>query len=166
MWAARQSRRCYSWNQRPAKSGRRRKGKQDLSESRFVASLEVTARAAALFVAVVYGTGFLIISVHHAQYGIAQFDPLKPKIFSTGVVFLLLVALPILAAFRLFRIFGLRMKAAIGIPCKPEHEWCLKAINGFSFLPATTILSLFVAFFFEPFDDPKPWGVTYYLLVI
>lgn len=137
-----------------------------MSESRFVASLEVTARAAALFVAVVYGTGFLIISVHHAQYGIAQFDPLKPKIFSTGVVFLLLAALPIVAAFRLFRIFGLRAKAAVGIACKPENEKYLKIINGFSFLPATVILSIFVGFFFERFDDPKPWGVTYFLLVM
>jgi hypothetical protein len=73
------------------------KEKPPLSESRFVAGLEVTARAAAVFVAVVYGTGFLIVAIYHAQYGIAQFDFLKPKIVSTGIVFVLLTTLPTMA---------------------------------------------------------------------
>src|ERR1017187_5971609 len=77
-----------------------------LSESRLVAGLEVTARAVAVFAAVVYGAGFLIVAIHHAQYGIAQFDPLKPKIFSTGIVFILLTGLTTMAAFRMFHIFG------------------------------------------------------------
>ena len=85
-----------------------------MSESRLAAGVEMYAKASALFLAVVYGAGFLIVAVHHAQYGVAQFDPLKPKIFSTGVVFFLLVAGASIAAFRVFQIVGLRR--AGGIP--------------------------------------------------
>jgi hypothetical protein len=132
-----------------------------VSESRFATGLEITARAAGIFLAVVYGTGFLIVAIHHAQYGIAQFDPLKPKIFSTGVVFFLLTALPAILAFRAFNIFGLRPRnPSFHLTCKPENENFLKAVVGLSLLPAMLGLSNLVLFFFEPFTDWKPWGAT------
>jgi len=138
-----------------------------LSESRFVAGLEVTARAAAVFVAVVYSTGFLIVAIHHAQYGIAQFDFLKPKIISTGIVFVVLTALPTIAAFRVFHIFGLRRTSTIAsIPCKRENEVYLNIVIGCSFLLVASALNNIVLFFFEPFDSPKPWGVSCLLVIV
>lgn len=132
-----------------------------MSESRFVAGLEVTARAAAIFVTIVYGTGFLIVAIHHAQYGIAQFDPLKPKIFSTGIVFVLLAALPTIAAFRTFQLFGFSLDDRVfSLVSKPENELARKIVIGISFLLAAQGLSFALTFLFEPFADPKPWGVT------
>jgi hypothetical protein len=138
-----------------------------VSESRFATGLEITARATGLFLAAVYGTGFLIVAIHHAQYGIAQFDPLKPKIFSTGAVFFVLMAAPVMLAFRAFNIFGLRPKnPAFPLTCKPENVTLLKIVVGLSLLPAMLGLSNLFVFFFETFDDWKPWGITSLLIVM
>jgi hypothetical protein len=138
-----------------------------VSESRLATGLEITARSAGVFLAAVYATGFLIVALHHAQYGISQFDPLKPKIFSTGVVFFLLTAAPVMLAFRAFNIFGLRPKSpTFLLTCKPENATLLKLVVGFSLLPATLGLSNLFLFFFVPFDDWKPWGVTCLVVVM
>ena len=138
-----------------------------MSESRFITGLEITARAAAVFLAAVYGAGFLIVAIHHAQYGIAQFDPLKPKIFSTGVVFFLLTALPTSLAFRAFNVFGLRPKNPLfRLASKPENQPYMKLVVGLSLLPAMLSLSNLVLFFFEPFDDLQRWGATCLIVVI
>lgn len=142
------------------------KEKSFVGVSRLSAGLEVTARAVAIFAAVVYGAGFLIVAIHHAQYGIAQFDPLRPKIFSTGIVFLLLIAIPTIAAFRAFQLSGLTVVTSFGIPYKPENRHYLNINLGLLFLLAAQALSAATQFLFEPGDAAKPWGVTCFLVLI
>jgi hypothetical protein len=136
-----------------------------LGGSRFLSGLQAVAQAAAVFVAVVYGTGFLIVAIHHAGYGIAQFDFLKTKIISTGIVFVLLTAISVVAAFRVFHVFGLRRTTSTVIPCKPENEAYLKIIIGLSFFVVAMAVSNIVLFFFEPFGGPKPWGLLCFLVI-
>lgn len=56
-------------------------------------SLETLYKGGAVIFALTYGAGFLIVSLHHATFGISQFNPLKPRIFSAGILFLFLVAI-------------------------------------------------------------------------
>src|SRR6266480_1236037 len=71
-------------------------------ESQFRSVLETVSKAGAILLAVIYAVGFLIVVLHHAQYGIAEFNPLKPKIFSAGILFALLFAVPAIAAYRFY----------------------------------------------------------------
>lgn len=72
------------------------------TESQFRSVLETVSKAGAVLLAVIYAVGFLIVILHHAQYGIAEFNPLKPKIFSAGILFGLLFAVPYIAAYRFY----------------------------------------------------------------
>ena len=45
------------------------------------------ARSAATLLLVMYGIGFVILSAYEAQYGVAQFGPLRARIFLVGFVF-------------------------------------------------------------------------------
>ena len=68
--------------------------------TRIAKASEMAARLGAILLVVVYGTGFLIVSLHHSAYGIAQFNLLKPRIFAAGVLFLFLTSIPVVAAAR------------------------------------------------------------------
>jgi hypothetical protein len=59
--------------------------------------------------AFIYGAGFLVVSIHHAQYGLPFFDFLRARCFAAGLLLTLLVTLPIVAASRTFSLFGLRL---------------------------------------------------------
>jgi len=74
--------------------------------SSITARFEFVGKFTALFIGVIYAFGFLIIAIHHAQFSIPEFDPLKPKIFSTGLIFLLFFGIPMVTAFRLFGYSG------------------------------------------------------------
>ena len=71
-------------------------------EFRFRSVLETVSKAGAVLLAIIYAAGFLIVILHHAQYGIAEFNPLKPKIFSAGILFGLLFAAPAVAGYRFY----------------------------------------------------------------
>jgi hypothetical protein len=64
--------------------------------------VEAAGKATALLLATIYGAGFLIVSIHHAKYGIVDFSPVKPRVFLAGAIFVFLVAVAALAAFRNF----------------------------------------------------------------
>jgi hypothetical protein len=82
-------------------------------------------------------------------------------------VFVLLAALPTIAAFRTFQLFGLEVKnVGFGVACKPENEIYRKIIIGISFLPFAQALSLATVFLFEPGNDAKPWGFTCLLALL
>ncbi len=49
----------------------------------------------------VYVVGFLVLSVHHASFGISQSSLLRPRILSTGVLFCVLALLPAAETIRL-----------------------------------------------------------------
>jgi hypothetical protein len=124
-------------------------------------SLEFVAKFAALFLALVYAVGFVIISIHHAQFSIPEFDPLKPKIFSTGLVFFVLVATPILTAYRTFGLFGLRGVGFI-LKSKPENADTLKFLLGVAFYYAASGLAWVIGqIFIVDITHFKPWGTTW-----
>jgi len=49
------------------------------------------ARSIASVLAAIYGLGFVILGFHDATYGLAQFSPFGPGLFSSGLVFTALV---------------------------------------------------------------------------
>jgi hypothetical protein len=69
----------------------------------------VTIKNAAFIFASIYGVGFLILSIHQGRYGIDTVEPFKPKVFSAGLLFVVLAGAPCIAMARLAALFGLRM---------------------------------------------------------
>jgi hypothetical protein len=65
--------------------------------------VDLLSKAAALILACIYGFGFLVVSLNEAQYGIVEFNVLKPRIFAAGALFTLLIAIPTLAIRRVHR---------------------------------------------------------------
>lgn len=61
------------------------------------------SKAVALILAATYGFGFLVVSLNEAEYGIYQFNVLKPRIFAAGALFALMLAIPTLAIRRVVR---------------------------------------------------------------
>jgi len=71
------------------------------------------APAGALLLVGVYVSGFLVVSLHYASYGIAQFDVLRSRVLSAGVLFLIFLAVSMTVAsyaYELFNAEGLREK--------------------------------------------------------
>lgn len=93
----------------------------------FTPALEKLTRYAALALAAIYATGFVIISIHHALYGIPVSSPVKPRIFPSGVISLLLLVLPVLAASREFVMF--RKKTPVEEEFKAERLFQLTIIR-------------------------------------
>jgi hypothetical protein len=130
--------------------------------SDFQARLEFDVKFGALFFGLVYALGFLIIAIHHSTLSIPEFDPLKPKIFSAGIVFILLVGLPVLTALRTFDLFGLRVMESKGFKVQPGNEAAAKALSVFFFWYAAFGFSLTLGgIFVGGFADWRPWGFTY-----
>jgi hypothetical protein len=71
---------------------------------------------AALLVTAIYGRGFLIVALHHSEFGIFEFDFLKARVLPAGVLFILLTGVPAVAAARVFRILGLSRRAGPAPP--------------------------------------------------
>ncbi len=70
----------------------------------------LTVKHAAFMFALIYGAGFLVLSIHHGQFGIDTTEPLKPKVFSAGLLFVVLAGVPCIAMARLAALFGPRMR--------------------------------------------------------
>ena len=68
----------------------------------------LTLKHAAVIFAVIYGIGFLVLSVHHARFGMEMTEPFKPKVFSAGILFVVLAGAPCVAMARSLHMFGLR----------------------------------------------------------
>ena len=127
--------------------------------------LEFAVKFGALFVGLVYALGFLIIAIHHAQFSISQFDPLKPKIFSTGLVFILMAGAPAVFAFRTQGLLGLRASTGFVINCEPHNRDSLAiAIVAGSFFPAYGLGRYLAGTFFGGSYDFKPWGFGLFMI--
>lgn len=63
--------------------------------------LDALSKGTVVTLIVIYGCGFLIVSLHNASYGVSEVSPLKPKILAAGTLFLLLTLIPIILARRL-----------------------------------------------------------------
>jgi len=127
--------------------------------------LELAAKFGALFLGLVYALGFLIVPIHHAQFSIPQFDPLKTKIFSTGLVFLLMVGAPAMFVFRTLGLVGLKAQTGFGISCDPKNQDSLRvALVVGSFFPAYGLGRYLAGTLFGTSYDFKRWGFTGFLV--
>jgi hypothetical protein len=127
--------------------------------------LELVAKFGALFLGLVYALGFLIVAIHHAQFSIPQFDPLKTKIFSTGLFFLLMVGAPAMFVFRTLGLVGLKAQTGFGISCDPKNQDSLRvALVVGSFFPAYGLGRYLAGTFFGTSYDFKRWGFTGFLV--
>jgi hypothetical protein len=59
------------------------------------AKLELLSKLVAGAAVLFYASGFLVTSIYHAQFGLIQTNPFRPRILSAGVWFILLTAIPI-----------------------------------------------------------------------
>ncbi len=64
-----------------------------MDEEKLRSRIPVLAQLTGILAVVTYGAGFLVLSLHHASFGISQFNLLRPKIISAGVLFFVLAAL-------------------------------------------------------------------------
>lgn len=80
--------------------------------------LGLTLKHAAFVFAIVYGIGFLILSIHHGRLGMDPLDPLKPKVFSAGLLFVVMAGVSCVAMARLQGLFGLRMPNVKAVPAQ------------------------------------------------
>jgi hypothetical protein len=68
--------------------------------------IQLLTQSAAFLVLVLYVAGFLTISIRHASFGIMQFGLLRARILSAGVLFAVFFVIPMIAAARIFGLFG------------------------------------------------------------
>jgi hypothetical protein len=74
------------------------------------ALIETAAKASAILLGLVYTTGFLVVTVHHAKFGISDFNILRPRIVYAGLLFLLFTVLPAVSVSRDFGLLGLSLQ--------------------------------------------------------
>jgi hypothetical protein len=118
-----------------------------------------------------YVAGYLIVTLHHSQFGIVEFSPIRPRIFSAGALFLLLLAVPFLAVSRVFHFFGLQdPKAAVSrtlFRVAPENARYLRLSIAFDFYFVCYGLSIPSLFLFPSgyleFLELGPWGWGFFL---
>lgn len=127
--------------------------------------LEQVTKATALVVTAIYGSGFLTVTLHHSEFGIFEFDFLKARVLSAGVLFILLTAAPALAAARVFRLLGLSRKPGPSpIHIAPENERYLNVSWGMDLWFTCVYLAYFSQYLTGSMDVPKPWGLTLFCI--
>jgi len=68
---------------------------QAVTEEFLRTRIQLAASAIAVIGVVVYGIGFLVLTIHHESFGIPLSGFLRPRIISAGILFCALVAIPI-----------------------------------------------------------------------
>jgi hypothetical protein len=57
-------------------------------------AFERITKSTALMIFAIYTAGYLVVSIHHSEYGFTDQSPLRPHIVAAGLWFFLMVALP------------------------------------------------------------------------
>jgi hypothetical protein len=79
------------------------RGKDSLmNEEKLRGRVQVIAQLTGVLAVAIYGGGFLAMSLHHASFGISQFNLLRPKIISAGVLFFVFASLPVIETIQIF----------------------------------------------------------------
>ncbi len=142
------------------------KGTGDRSNStraRLTADISISRLSAGL-AAAGYVAGFVIVALHDQKFGIMELNPFRSRVVSAGVLFGLLVAIPVLAVSRTFQLFGLRNKSAVSFLVAADKVKYAKLAVYADFYFVCFVLSFLSGVFFPPsFLDVRPWG---YLLAL
>ena len=70
--------------------------------ARWLDQLKTWAPLAATLFGVLYAAGFVVVNAYFAQYGIRDLDAVRVRYVSTGIMFVLILALPIYGSHALF----------------------------------------------------------------
>ncbi len=113
-----------------------------------------------------YATGFVILALYLARFGITELSLLRPRILSTGVLFLLLSAIPMFSVSRTFALFGFGLKK----PAMPgsrnvQNQGFLKLQLGFFFYPICCGLASVSGFLLGDLEFLRSPGLTLLLLL-
>lgn len=129
--------------------------------------IEAAARELAVIAVCAYGVGFLVVSLHHAQFGIAQSDPFRPKIILSGFVFLLLAGSAVVIAMGSFGVRGLSRPTIITITSQPQNAAALRLSSFFDFYYISYALTATFGFLFtvHPLDLRILWWFPTYVVV-
>lgn len=76
--------------------------------------LEPVAKASAIAFGLLYGIGFLVLSIHHASFGISEFGLFRPRIMATGFLFSALAMLPLIVAHRSYSLLQRKREISEG----------------------------------------------------
>lgn len=130
---------------------------ENLTDADNKPTLETAGRLGGILIATIYGTGFLIVALHHSQYGISEFSLLRARIFSSGLLFVVLLTLPMVVVSRIFNLFGLKKSLGIAISTEPENLKHLKAGLCFGFYWVSAGLAAVLRFLFSGSGGEKPF---------
>jgi hypothetical protein len=127
-----------------------------MDESKLSGRIDLTARVGAMVLATVYGSGFVIVTLYQARFGVSAFDLLKPKIFAAGFTFVALVFLVSLAAFRFFGVGW--WQSGPQHARKPMEAWLDVISKGLLFFMLCEIAGWNFSFLFDRplFDSVSP----------
>lgn len=64
--------------------------------------LESVSKVAAGFLLAAYVSGYLTVSIYDSSFGFTELNPLKPKILAAGILFSVLIAIPVYAAHKIY----------------------------------------------------------------
>jgi hypothetical protein len=59
-------------------------------------TVDLIVKTTVILAAVIYGCGFLVISIHQFRYGLVELNPLRPRVLAAGIWFLCFATIPFL----------------------------------------------------------------------
>jgi hypothetical protein len=124
----------------------------DTSESQSIRNtlggLSSLTHFGALFLVLLYGSGFFIVSLHYASYGIVQFDLLRSRVISAGTLFFVLFAISSFETSKAYGILGFASGAEARLPKSllAGGSAPAKLVMGFEGVFQALILSFFLGF--------------------
>jgi len=127
--------------------------------------LQSVGSATAIAVGLSYATGFLIVAIHNAEFGIIQFEPLKPRIFLAGGVFWLFVSLVAFIAFRSDGLFGLGGEVS-ELPTDISLRLYRKACHRVLLFGIFWMFCFVLSFFFVKKPSPSPYDYVQFIAFV
>jgi hypothetical protein len=111
-------------------------------------ALEVGSRMMAGLIVALYVLGYLIVSLRDASYGFSQLNPLRPRILSAGVLFLVSMLAPYVLAHKLY---------SHRLEISPEQSFSRSIVATFNYAIICTLLAVMAGFLLSsPMSDPMP----------
>lgn len=111
--------------------------------------------------AVIYGSGYIVVSIYHASLGLSEVNPLRPKVAAAGLLFLV------------FSLLALYLMTFIGAETlgqaknlSPLHRWFfLVCVGGLRLYCADAVVSFTFMLVFH-FEGAQEYTLPYTALVI
>jgi hypothetical protein len=121
--------------------------------------IDLIVKATVVLAAVMYGCGFLVLSIHQFSYGLAGLNPLRPKVLAAGIWFLCFATIP----------FVLEIEGRTIRSSSLGHErWLQKRSTGFFFSALSCFwLGMILGYAFDfPSDVGQAGPSTFTILLV